>query len=152
MARMAVGPWLQLFHMAAELPGVVAQRTEENEVQGMEFQSDETQVEEVMVEVMVDEVLVVEREEELLVVEKEVEFVVLLVWVKEVVLVGESGQFLVQCLDYLRGDQKHVDQCQTELCQVLMLLKFWLWRRDNLWFRVWLIRSVLINVRQHFVN
>ena len=55
------------------------------------------------------------------------EFVVLLVWVREVVLVEESGQFLVQCLDYLRGDQKHVDQCQTELCQVLMLLKLLVW-------------------------
>ena len=58
---MAVGPWLQLFHMAAELPRVMAQRIEENEVQVMEFQSDETQVVEVMVEVRVDEVLVEER-------------------------------------------------------------------------------------------
>ena len=73
---MVAGPWLQLFHMAAELPEVVAQRIEENEVQVMEFQSDETQVEEVMVEVMVDEFLVEEREKELLVVEKEEEFLV----------------------------------------------------------------------------
>ena len=141
---MAAGPWLQLFHMAAELPRVVAHRIEENEVQGfevqvMEFQSDETQFVEVMVEVMVDEFLVEEREEELLVVEREeeflviVEFVVLLVWVKEVVLIEESGQFLVQCLDYLRGDQKHVDQFQTELCQVLMLLKLWVL---DVWCRV----------------
>ena len=88
---MAVGPGLQLFHMAAELPRVVAQRIEEKEVQVMKFQSDETQVGEVMVEVMVDEFLVEEGEDEFLVVEKEVEFlveflvvvefVVLLVWV-----------------------------------------------------------------------
>ena len=62
--RMEVGPCLQLYHMAAELPRVVAQRIEENEVQGfdvqvMEFQSVETQGVEVMVEVKVDEVLVV---------------------------------------------------------------------------------------------
>ena len=62
--------------MAAELPMVVAQRIEEYEVQVMEFQNDETQVVEVMVEVKVDEVLVVEREEELLVVEKLLEFLV----------------------------------------------------------------------------
>ena len=97
---MAAGVCLWLYHMAAEFPRVVAQRIEENEVQlmeEMEFQNDETQVVEVMIEVMVDEVLVEEREEELLVVEKEmeflvvflvvVEFVVLLVWVREVVLV-----------------------------------------------------------------
>ena len=130
---MAAGPWLQLFHMAVEFPRVVAQRIEENEVQVMEFQNDETQVEEgmeeVMVEEMVDEFLVEEREEELLVVEKEEEFlvvqeyVVLLEWVREVVLVEEMWQYLVQCLDCWEGYQKHVDQCQTELCQVLMLLK-----------------------------
>ena len=40
------------------------------------------------------ELLVVEREVEFLVV---MEFVVLLVWVREVVLVEESGPFLVQC-------------------------------------------------------
>ena len=119
--------------MAAGLPEVVAQRIEVNEVEEMEFQNDETQVEEVMVEVMVDEFLVEEREKELLVVEKEEEFlivqeyVVLLEWVREVVLVEESGQFVVQSLDYWRGDQKHVDQCQTELCQVLMLLKLLVW-------------------------
>ena len=86
---------------------------------------------EVMVEVMVDEFLVEEREEELLVVEKEVEFLVvqefmvLLEWVREYVLVEESGQSLVECLDYLRGEWKHVHQFQTELCQVLMLLMLW---------------------------
>ena len=89
--------------MAAGLPEVVAQRIEENEVQKveeLESQSDETQV-----EVMVDEFLVEEREKELLVVEKEEEFlvvqeyVVLLEWVREVFLVVESGQFVVQSLD-----------------------------------------------------
>ena len=41
---MAAGVCLWLYHMEAELPRVVAQRIEENEVQVMEFQSDETQV------------------------------------------------------------------------------------------------------------
>ena len=71
--------------MAAGLPEVVVQRIEENEVQKleeMEFQNDETQVEEVMV--MVDEVLVEEREEE---------FLVVLVWVKEYLLGEEMGNF-----------------------------------------------------------
>ena len=104
---MEAGVCLWLYHRAAELPRVVAQRIEENEVQGfevqvMEFQSDTTQVVEMVVEVKVDEFLVVEREEELLVVEREVEFLVfevLLVWVREYDLVEESGQFLVECLD-----------------------------------------------------
>ena len=127
--RMAVGVCLQLYHKAVELPRVVVQRIEVIEVQGfevqvMEFQSVETQVVEMMVEVNVDEVLVVEREVEFLVVEKEVEFLVVLVWVREDVLV-ESGHFLVECLDFLRSERKHVHQFQTELCQVLMLLMSW---------------------------
>ena len=115
--RMAVRVCLQLYHMASELPRVVVQRIEENEVQGfevqvMEFQSVETHVVEMMVEVKVDEVLVEEREVKFLVVEKVVEFLVVLVWVKEYVLFEESGQFMVECLDFLRGERKNVDQFQ----------------------------------------
>ena len=90
--------------MATRLQEVMVEVNEVQKVEELEFQSDETQVE-VMVEVMVDEFLVEEREEELLVVEKEEEFlvvqeyVVLLEWVREVVLVVESGQFVVQSLD-----------------------------------------------------
>ena len=108
----------------------MVQRIEENEVQEfdvqvMEFQSVETQVVEVMVEVKVDEVLVVEREEEFLVVEKEVEFLVVLVLEIVWLLVVVSGEFLVECLDFLRGERKNVDQFQKELCQVLILLMVW---------------------------
>ena len=49
-----------------------------------------------------------------------------------VVLVVEEGQFVVQSLDW-RSDQKCVDQCQTALGQLLMLLRLlvvwdvWFW-------------------------
>ena len=48
-----------------------------------------------------------------------------------IVLVVEEGQFVVQSLDW-RSDQKCVDQCQTALCQLLMLLillvlDVWFW-------------------------
>ena len=62
-----------------------------------------------------------------LVVEREVEFLVVkfLVWVRVYVLVEVSGQFLVECLDFLRGERKNVDQFQKELYQVLILLMLW---------------------------
>ena len=100
---MAAGVCLGLYHMAAELPRVMAQRIEENEVQVIEFQS----------------------EVELLVVEREVEFLVVLVLGIVWLLVVVSGEFLVECLDFLRGERKNVDQFQKELCQVLILLMLW---------------------------
>ena len=58
--------------------------------------------------------------------------VVLVLHQLDVVLVMEKGQFVVQSLDW-RSDQKCVDQCQTTLCQLLMLLRLLVW---DVWFGV----------------
>ena len=48
-----------------------------------------------------------------------------LVLVRVYILVEVNGQFLVECLDFLRGERKNVDQFQKELYQVLILLMLW---------------------------
>ena len=40
-------------------------------------------------------------------------------------LVVVNGEFLVECLDFLRGERKNIDQFQKEFYQVLILLMLW---------------------------